>query len=49
MHLYRCLDQLFQASKSSAIERFRTTAANISGDTEARHIHQEEILSAKYQ
>lgn len=49
MHLYRCINQLFQASERSATEFIRATATDIASYIQIGHTHQKEILPAKCQ
>lgn len=47
MHLYRCVDKLFQTSESSASKRIGAVAANLTSDIQIGRTFQKEILSTK--
>lgn len=47
MHLYRCVDKLFQTSKSSASKLNGAVAANLTSDIQIGRTYQKKILSTK--
>lgn len=47
MHLYRCVDKLFQTSESSASKLIGAVAVNLTSDIQIGRSYQKEILSTK--